>query len=213
MAAGALGLTVDVDDSAADVPPPVPTPEDEPTIRAVVSVWLHNYQHRGPVEALLDELVPDYDAYLVVESLYTDYGGNAHAAARDWPDGERSPGLLTVTCLEQPEGVDYQAWIEHWHGYQSPMSEEMQPRSRYVRNEVVRALTPDARPWKAIVEEAWPSAEHVTDPFLFYTASSQDELNANIGTMVDSVSKLTDLGTLRVNTMSEYLLRSLPLPV
>ncbi len=212
VAAGALAVTVDVDDSQSDVPPALPAPEDEPTIRAVVSVWLHNYQQRGPVEALLDELVPDYDGYLVVESLYTDYGGNAHAAPRDWPDGERSPGLLTVTCLEQAADLTYEAWIEHWHGYQSPMSEEMQPRSRYVRNEVVRPLTPDARPWKAIVEEAWPSAEHVTDPFLFYTASSQEELDANIGTMVTSVSKLTDLGTLRVNTMSEYLLKSLPLP-
>lgn len=209
VAAGARALTVDVDDSQADVPAPVPTPEDEPTFRALVSVWLDNYEHRGPVEALLDELVPDYDGYLVVESLYTDYGGNDHAATRDWPDGERSPGLLTVTCLEKPEDMDYEAWIEHWHGHQSPMSEAMQPRTRYVRNEVVRAVTHDAPPWKAIVEEAWPSAEHITDPFLFYTASNQDELNENLTIMLDSVNRLTDLSTLRVATMSEYLLRSL----
>ena len=207
--AGARALTVDADDSDADVPPPVPTPDDEPTFRALVSVWLDNYEHRGPIEALLDELVPDYDGYLVVESLYTDYGGNAHAAARDWPDGARSPGLLTVTCLQMPDGADYEDWIEHWHGHQSPMSEAMQPRTRYVRNEVVRPLTHGAPPWKAIVEEAWPSAEHVTDPFLFYTASDQDELNANLTIMLESVNKLTDLATLRVNTMSEYLLRSL----
>ena len=80
--------------------------------------------------------------------------------------------------------------------------------SFYDRNEVVRALTPGAVPWKAIVEEAWPSAEHVTDPFLFYTASNQDELNENLAIMLESVGKLTDLATLRVNTMSEYLLRS-----
>ena len=209
VAAGALALTVDVDYSQADVPAPVPAPDDEPTFRALVSVWLDNYEHRGPIEALLDELVPDYDGYLVVESLYTDYGDNAHAAPRDWPDGERSPGLLTVTCLEKPEGMDYEAWIEHWHGHQSPMSEAMQPRSRYVRNEVVRAVTHGAPPWKAIVEEAWPSAEHVTDPFLFYTAADQDELNENLTTMLESVNKLTDLSTLRVATMSEYLLRSL----
>ena len=85
----------------------------------------------------------------------------------------------------------------------------MQPRTRYVRNEVVRAVTHGAPPWKAIVEEAWPSAEHVTDPFLFYSASSQDEVNANLTIMLDSVSKLTDLSTLRVSTMSEYLLGSL----
>jgi len=174
-----------------------------------VSVWLHNYEQRGGVETLLDELVPDYDGYLVAESLYTDYGGNAHAALRDWPDGERSRGLLTVTLLEKPDALGYEDWIEHWHGHQSPMSEAMQPRTRYVRNEVVRAVTHGAPPWKAIVEEAWPSAEHITDPFLFYSASTQDEVNANLTIMLDSVNKLTDLSTLRVATMSEYLLRSL----
>lgn len=209
--AGALVLTVDVDDSQSDVAPPLPPPEDEPSFRAIVSVWLHNYQHRAGVEALLDELVPDYDGYLVVESLYTDYGGNAHAPTRDWPDGERSPGLLTVTCLEQPADLAYDAWIEHWHEHQSPMSEAMQPRTRYVRNEVVRPVTHDAPPWKAIVEEAWPSAEHITDPMRFYSASTPEELNANLATMLDSVNILTDLSTLRVATMSEYLLRSLPL--
>ena len=209
VAAGARALTVDADDSDSDVAPPLPPPEDEPSFRAVVSVWLDNYQGRGGIESLLDELVPDYDGYLVVESLYTDYGGNEHARARDWPDGERSPGLLTVTCLEQPGDRSYEEWIEHWHGHQSPMSEAMQPRSRYVRNEVVRAVTPSAAPWKAIVEEAWPSAEHVTDPFLFYSAQSQEELDANLATMLDSVNRLTDLSTLRVATMSEYLLRSL----
>ena len=209
LAAGARALTVDTDDSESDVPPPLPPPDDEPTFRALVSVWLDNYQGRGPIEVLLDELVPDYDGYLVVESLYTDYGGNAHAEPRDWPDGERSRGLLTVTLLEKPDTLSYEDWIEHWHGIQSPMSEAMQPRTRYVRNEVVRAVTHGAPPWKAIVEEAWPSAEHVTDPFLFYSASTQHEVDTNLTIMLESVNKLTDLSTLRVATMSEYLLRSL----
>lgn len=209
VAAGARALTVDADDSASNVAPPLPPPEDEPSFRALVSVWLACYERRGPIEALLDELVPDYDGYLVVESLYTDYGENAHAAPRDWPDGRRSPGLLTVTLLQKPDALSYEEWINHWHGHQSPMSEAMQPRSRYVRNEVVRGVTHDAPPWRAIVEEAWPSPEHITDPFLFYSASSQEELNANLATMLDSVNTLTDLSTLRVATMSEYLLRSL----
>ena len=44
---------------------------------------------------------------------------------------------------------------------------------------------------------------------LLKTLSDQDELNANLTIMLESVNKLTDLATLRVNTMSEYLLRSL----
>ena len=58
-----------------------------------------------------------------------------------WPDGERSPGVLTVALIHRPEGLDYREWITRWHGTQSPVSAELQPRTRYVRNEVVRPVT------------------------------------------------------------------------
>ena len=89
---------------------------------------------------------------------------------RDWPDGARSPGILTVATFEQAHDTDFEEWLSFWHGHQSPMSEAIQPRCRYVRNLVVRPLEPGNPPWRGIVEEAWPSAEHVTDPMLFYCA-------------------------------------------
>ena len=46
----------------------------------------------------------------------------------------------------------------------------LQPRTRYVRNEVRRAVTPGAPEVHGIVEEGWPSAEHVADPMLFFNA-------------------------------------------
>ena len=101
--------------------------------------------------------------YLVTESMYRDYGDNEHAPPRDWPDGERSPGIVTLTVFDKPAGIDDETFYGHWYGHQSPMSEGMQPRARYVRNAVVRALTPGAPRYKAIVEEAWPSVEHLTD--------------------------------------------------
>ena len=204
--AGAERITVDVDDTDADVPAPLPAPEDQPLFRALVSFWLPSYERRTEAEDRLRAVAPRLDGYLVAESLYTDYGENEHAGPRDWSAGTRSPGLLTVTLLTKPDALSYEEWIDHWHGHQSPMSEAMQPRSRYVRNEVVRPVTPDAPPWRAIVEEAWPSAEHVTDPFLFYSAATQEELDANLATMLESVNRLTDLSTLRVATMSEYLM-------
>ncbi len=57
-----------------------------------------------------------YAGYLVVESLYEDYGTTAHAGPRTWPDGERSPGVLTVALIHRPAGLDYDEWIERWHG-------------------------------------------------------------------------------------------------
>ena len=43
-------------------------------------------------------------SYLVVESLYDDYGTTPRAGPRDWPDGARSPGVLTVALIHRPPG-------------------------------------------------------------------------------------------------------------
>ncbi len=99
-----------------------------------------------------------------------------------------------------------------WHGTQSPVSAELQPRTRYVRNEVVRPLTADAPLADGIVEEGWPSPRHVEDPMLFFSAGSAAELDANVSRMMESVSSCLDLARLRSSTMSEYLVESLRVP-
>jgi hypothetical protein len=206
---GARGLTINVDDSDADVPPPVPTPAGEVPLSAEVALWLDCHDRRGPHEEVLARSGARCAGYLVSEALYTEYGGNPHGRPRDWPDGQRSPGLLTVTLLERPARMPRAEWIAHWHGVQSPVSEELQPRIRYVRNEVVRPLTEGAPPFEGIVDEAWASARHVTDPMLFYRAEgSPERLRQNIRRMLESVTGFLELERIRCNTMSEYILAS-----
>jgi hypothetical protein len=60
-----------------------------------------------------------------------------------------------------------------------------------------------------IVEEGWPSAGHVADPKLFFNATTDEELGAHVGRMLDSVSACLDLDRLRSSTMSEYLVAPL----
>ena len=141
--------------------------------------------------------------------MYTDYGGNRHSEKRSWPDGERSPGVTMVTLMEKPDRLTEDEWLTHWHTVQSPVSEAMQPRTRYVRNTVVRAVTPDAPPYRGIVEECWPTPEHITDPMLFYCAGDDAALmKANLSEMLGSVMAFLDLDRIRSITMSEYLLKS-----
>ena len=79
----------------------------------------------------------------------------------------------------------------------------------YVRNAVVRPITPVAPPIEGIVEEAWPSPEHMTDPMLFYCAGDDRELlKANLTAMLESVTAFLDLNELRSFTTSEYLLKT-----
>ena len=68
---------------------------------------------------------------------------------------------------------------------------------------------PAHRSVAGIVEEAWPSLEHVTDPMLFYCADGDPErMNANVTQMIEEINAFVDLSTLRSVTMSEWILKS-----
>lgn len=209
LASGSRALSLLVDDSDSDVRTPMPWPADELPLVAVVSLWLDCYDRRAACEAILSEVGERRAGYLVTESLYTDYGGNRWSKPRDWPDGQRSPGVVMVTLLERPARMPRPEWIAHWHGVQSPVSESMQPRMRYVRNAVSWPVTAAAPPYEGIVEEAWPSARHLEDPMLFYCADgSEQTLKRNLERMLESVRGFLDLERIRSATLSEYLLRS-----
>jgi len=207
---GVHGLIMDLDDEDATIPSPVPPPEGEHRPQAVVSVWVDAYDYRGGIEDALTAHAHHFDGYQVIESLYSDYGTTKWASPRDWPDGTRSPGILTVATFHQLEGTDFESWLRFWHDHQSPMSDAIQPRCRYVRNWAVRPLDPSSPPIKAIVEEAWPSPEHVTDPFLFFLADGNPEvLTANVTTMMEHGEKLFDFSNMRSMTMSEWIIKTL----
>lgn len=206
---GAAGLEIDIDDSDADVRTPMPWPADELPLRASVSLWLDCYDRRAPFEDVLSTVGERRAGYLVSESMYTEYGGNRHAKARSWPDGERSPGVVMLTLLERPGHLSRADWIAHWHGVQSPESEAIQPRTRYVRNTVLWPVTADAPPYEGIVKEAWPSKQHVEDPMLFYCADGdKEQLGRNIQRMMTSVQGFLELPRIRSATLSEYLLKT-----
>ena len=204
-----LRLSIDVWDPESDIPAPVPTPEGETPLHALVSLWVDAVDYRSPYERVLAEGAEWMAGYQVVESLYRDYGGNRWSAPRHWPDGERSPGVLTVALLQQHPDLEFDEWMTRWHTRISPITEAIQPRTRYVRNAVFRAVTDDAPPLRGIVEEAWPSTRHVTDPMLFYCADGDPErMNAHVSQMLEEITAFTDLSTLRSVTMSEWILKS-----
>jgi len=204
------GLQMDIDDEpATQVKSMVAVPGDELPVRALVSIWVDAHDTRGQYEEVLAAVGIRRAGYLVTESLYRDYGDNEHAPPRDWPDGERSPGIITLTVFDKPAGVSDETFYGHWYGHQSPMSEWVQPRARYVRNAVTRALTPGAPSYRAIVEEAWPTVEHVSNLQAFFGATNPDELGERIRIMLDSTKLLYNPDTMRIYTLSEYILKTL----
>jgi hypothetical protein len=202
-------LTIDVWDPESDIPAPVPTPEGETPLHALVSLWIDAVDYREPFETVLAGASERLAGYEVVESLYRDYGGNQWSAPRHWPDGQRSPGVLTVALLEQHPAQTFDEWMTRWHTRISPITEAIQPRCRYVRNAVFRPITDGAPPLRGVVEEAWPSLEHVNDPMLFYCADGDPgRMNDHVSQMIEEINAFVDLSTLRSVTMSEWILKS-----
>jgi hypothetical protein len=205
---GARYLQMNIDDDLAKVPSPTPTTKLTDPFVAEISLWVEDMDARGALESVLLDASFDIAGYRVREHIYTDYGGNEHGAPRNWPDGSRSPYVISVTPLERPKRIPKDRWMRHWFNRQGPMSEKMQPRSRYVRNVVDEVLTPGATPYEGIVEESWPSETHMTNPFLFYGARNRLELIKNMAIMMQSVAAFLPIWKITSVTMSEYFVRT-----
>ena len=203
------GLQINIADDLATTPSPAPTPAFTEPFVAVVNVWVDDCEQRFGFEDVLREAGFQLDGYQVDEWLYTEYGEHPRInAPRDWPDGERSPGILAVTLLRKPKRLERDEWMRRWFGRQSPMSEWMQPRARYVRNVVEECVTPGADWVDGIVEEDWPSSEHVTNLKLFYGAESWAGVVRNMAIMLHSVMRILNLFNITTVMLSEYFIKT-----
>jgi hypothetical protein len=203
LALGPHQLSMHLDDDEAPIPGPAPAPGHELPLRAAVSVFVDAHDHRAPYEDVLADVGERGAGYLVSEAIWSEYGDNGRRGPRDWADGERSPGISTFSLVHRNPAFDERTFREFWHGHQSPMSEAVQPRWRYVRNTVVHPVTPGAPPVDGIVHEAWPSIELVQDSVAFHNDDPE-----NITVMLDSVMQVFDIARLRSFALSEYLLKT-----
>ena len=105
LACSPRGLQMDLDDDTAEVQSMVAIPGDELPVRALrVDLGRRATTRAAQYEEILAEAGIRRAGYLVTESLYRDYGDNEHAAPRDWPDGQRSPGIVTLSVFDKPAG-------------------------------------------------------------------------------------------------------------
>jgi len=198
---GVQQLWMSIADDRVGVASPNPFPLFERRMVALVSAFTEDARDvAGPLRVEGFEVA----SYHVEQSVYRDYGDTPDAGRRDWPDGERSPGVTAVSLLERPGRLDHDEWIRRWHGRMSSVSEEIQPRTRYVRNVVIAPLSPDAPPFEGIVEECWPSEQHVSSPWLFYGAANPWQLVRNMVRIAAAVMHFTTLWRVRTVMMSEY---------
>ena len=120
------------------------------------------------------------------------------------PPGERTPGFSLVGFIVPKPGMSQDEFVRLWYDVQRDTATETQSTFHYVRNEVVRPLTPDAPAWNAIVEEGFPGGA-LGDPLVFYDANgSQARYDAHLARMMESVEQFIDMPAIDSHPMSEY---------
>ena len=178
----------------------------DPPKDAVVFYWLDDGDLRGPVEERLRSSSSRVETFLVVESV--PIPNTEHMAAL----GERTPGFNEVTCIEPKEGLAYDEFIRFWHNEHKHCATETQSTFTYVRNEIVRAYSPDAPPWAAIVEEGFPLAA-LTDQREWYDWQGDEErFKKNLQWMIESCSQFLAMDKVESHPMSEYVFEREPRP-
>ncbi len=197
---GARSLTLNVADIGAETGTTVPISSPDPSLAATASLWLACLDDRGPLEATLREACERIDGYLVTESVPVDFD------QRTWPDGERTPGAKLVTLFDRPERLSEQEFLREWHGTHTPLSLEIHPLWRYVRNVVARPVTEGAPKLVGIVDEQFRTLEDLTDPARFY--GSAESMERNMKRVLDHCRKFLDLEHIQTYAMSEYIVRS-----
>jgi hypothetical protein len=169
-----------------------------PPPSGLVSFWLEQSQECGACQARIAAACERIAGYLVVESRPL-----VNTAQRA-PAGARTPGFALVSCIEAKDGLSKQEFIRLWYTVQRDTAIETQSTFGYVRNEIVRALTPDAPRWDAIVEENFPIGA-LDDPAVFYDAVGDPErLRRNQQRMFRAVESFLALDRIESHPMSEY---------
>jgi hypothetical protein len=201
---GVLGLRVCVEEPAGRAYRVGSNP-DGSLLAASVSLWIDSYDNRGPHETALAAAGAQAYGWIVAESEARSYGDH-----RTWPDGERSPGLSITTFFDKKADVDDETFYRIWHGEHTPLSFEIHPFWLYVRNQVLRSVTPGAPSVRGIVYEAVPTDEQMLDFTQFFGCPGEpDRLAAQIQRVDDHMNTFGDTATLQCVPMREWIFRTL----
>lgn len=163
---------------------------------AQLSLWVDHLDGRGEIEAIVSGLASRHAGYLVTESILRDY------EERDWAPNEPSPGIALVTTFPKPDSIDDETFYARWHGSHGPLSLELHPLTRYVRNAVARVLTPGAPAFRAIVSESVACAADAADVEVFYGG------HENRKRIVADLLSFAEIESMSTVVMREFILEA-----
>ena len=201
---GVPGLRILVEEPAGDAYRTGANP-DGAVLAAAVSFWIDSYGNRAPHESALALVDARTYGWIVAESEPLAYGDH-----RSWPDGEQSPGLSITTFFDKKEGLSDEDFYRIWHDEHTPLSFEIHPLCLYVRNQVLRSITPGAPTVRGIVYEAVPTDADMLDFNRFFGATVEpSKLIDNIHRVNEHMDSFGNTATLQCMPMREWIFKTL----
>jgi hypothetical protein len=191
---GARQLALNVVDVEATLAASMPLAAGAETLAGLVTLRVEEPARGDRIGEVLGEIADRVAGYRVAESIPLDW------ERPSWPAGERTPGVKLVTLFDKPKDLSDADFFHEWHDVHTPLSLEIHPLWRYVRNAVEDRVTPAGPTFRGIVEETFRSLEDVTDPERFYGSRE------NIKRVAEHVSTFIDLERIETRLMNEYLL-------
>ena len=134
---------------------------DFASLAAVFECWLPALDSRAAIEEVLSCHCGELWGYLATESTMD-------PCPHTVQDGGRVPGVTQWGINDKPEAVSLDDFYREW-AVHSKLSFDLHPqRDSYIRNALVRKLTPAAPRYLGIVLERFPSLEVFTDESLYF---------------------------------------------
>lgn len=134
---------------------------DLDSLAAVFECWVPTLDDRAPLEEALSEHCTSLWGYLATESTMA-------PCPHQVEEGGRVPGVTQWGINDKPADVSLDDFHREW-AVHSKLSFDLHPfRDSYIRNALVRKLTPAAPQYRGIVLERFPSLEHFVDESLYF---------------------------------------------
>lgn len=161
------------------------------SIAAVFECWLPSLDLRREIETVLSGASETLWGYLVTESTMA-------ACPYEVGDGERVPGITQWGINDKPAAVELEDFYREW-AVHSKLSFDLHPtRDSYIRNAIVRRLTPRSPNYLGIVLERFPRLEDFVDESIYFGDP------AVVKEMFAHVPSFYDFETAITGGLSEY---------
>jgi hypothetical protein len=185
LAAGVTRLRVNVPDAAvAEGQKLYPEMAGGDRPAALVSFFINSARDIAPYLEILDQAGARFAGYEVMEST--------PLPNREPASGKRSPGFTQLAFFSRLPGQGRADFLRIWLESHTKVAIETQSTFFYQQNPVMRALTPDAPGFDALVEESFPDGAMRDWQVYFDSVGSDEKLAANRARMSESCVRFID---------------------